>query len=512
MLQAIEQAKIGEVVPVYKVVEGIDAIELFSKLSNYGRIKNAVLFEFNNVIIGSAAPCLKLKGNKEGFEITALNNLGKKFLAFLKGEFKFCYKVQYGQNKITGTINKTKKNVSEDQKLKLKSHMDVIRQVAFKFKSTLKPFMPYCGLFGMFSYDFVEHFEDLLEKENEPYYEFYFLDNLFVNKEDKTYFIANALIMDDKKEKTYNGCLKTIENYEKFLKKKTPKIKKYKAKEHVVSTDVEKAEFEAIVQNIKRNILEGSIYRAFPSRTIISDYNAEPFDIYKQLRISEQPYMFYISSDEGILFGASPEMSLRVEGKEEKTLEVKPIVDKQSCGSKDNTDVDIENKYEIELKTDFKEIAKHIMSIDLIRSDVARVSKLGSRHLDKIFVTEKHCDEQYLFSSVKGILKDDLDALHAYISCMNRLSGCPRIAAIKLLRQLEENKRGFFGGSVCYINPDKDFFGCIMKNSIRFKNKKAYLGVNADVVYDSIAANVFKETEKKANFLLEAIKSAGGLK
>lgn len=512
MLQAIEQAKIGDIVPVYKVIEKADALEYFAKLSNYGRDKNAILLEFNDIIIGSSNPCLKLKGNKENFEITALNNLGVRFLSFLKKDFKFCDKVQYGKNKITGTLKKPKKNVSEDQRLRLKSHMDIIRQVAFKFKPTLKPFMHYCGLFGIFSYDFIEHFEVLPEKESdveEPYYEFYFLDNLFVMDKEKIYLIANALIMDDKKEKTYKECLKTIESYEKFLKKKIPKIRKYKAKEHIV-TDIEKTEFEVVVQKIKKSILEGDIYQAFPSRTIISNYNAEPFNIYKHLRESKRPYMFYINS-EGTLLGANSEMSLKVSGGEEKIIEVKPIASTRPR-FKGKVDIDIENRYEAELKIDFKEIAKHIMAIDLLRNDIAKVAKLGSRHLDNIFVTEKNFNEQHLVSNVKGTLKEDLDCLHAYISCMNRLSGCPKLEAMKLLRQFEKNKRNFFGGSVCYINPDKDFYGCIIKNTIRLKNKKAYINVNADVVYDTSTEKEYKETEKKEKILLEAIKAAGGLK
>ena len=517
MLQAIEQAKIGDIVPVYKVVEEIDALDYFAKLSDYGRKKNAILLEFNNKVIGSSNPCLKLKGFKDQFEITALNSLGRKFLTFLKDNFKFCGKVQYSQNKVTGTIKQANKNINESQKLKLNGHMNLLRNIAFKFTPTLKPFKPYGGLFGMFSYDFIEEFEELQEKEddlNEPYYEFYFLDNLFVadNKENKVCLISNALIMDDKKEKTYNECLKTIENYENTIKKKISKIKKYKAKKHDVTADTCEEEFEIITQTIKKNILEGEIYQALPSRTIISNYNAEPFDIYKKLRSSKQPCMFYINTNEGVLFGASPETTLSVEGKEEKTIEVRPIGCITPRGLKGKIDIDTENRYEAELKTNFKEITKHIRVIDSARGDVAKVSKLGTRHLENMFAVEKYSDEQHLVSSVKGILKEDLDALHAYISCMNRAVGYPKITAMKLLRQLEKNKRGYFSGSVCYINPDKDFDSAVIKNAIRLKNKKAYIGVDADVIYDSTADEVFRETEKKANVCLEAIKSAGGLK
>ena len=516
MLQAIEQAKIGDIVPVYKVIENIDALDYFAKLSDYGREKNAILFEFNDKVIASSNPCLKLKGSGDEFEITALNNLGRKFLAFIKNDFRFCNKVQYSQNKVTGTIKQTNKNIDESQKLRLKSHMDIIRNVAFKFTPTLKPFKPYAGLFGMFSYDFIEQFEDLPEKDdalNEPYYEFYFLDNLFVadNKKNKACLIANALIMGDKKEKIYNECLKTIENYENSLKKKAPKAKKYKAKKQEISSDTDKDEFESIAQNIRKSILEGEIYQALPSMTITSNYNAEPFDIYKKLRIRKQPYLFYIHTNEGVLLGASAESNLKVDGKEEKTIEIRQIGCIKPRGFKEDIDIDKENKYEAELKTDFKEIAKHIMAIDSARGDVAKVSKLGSRHMENIFAVEKYPNEQHLVSGIKGILKEDLDALHAYISCIKAV-GYPKIAAMKLLSQLEKNKRGYCSGSVCYINPDKDFSSAVIKNAIRLKNKKAYIGVDVDIIYDSATENIFEQTEKKADFLLEAIKSAGGLK
>jgi len=516
MLQAIEQAKIGDIVPVYKVIENIDALDYFAKLSDYGRKKDTILLESNTRIIGTASPCLRLKGSKDEFEITALNSLGKRFLAFIKNDFKFCDKVHYSQNKITGTIKQTNKNIDESQKLKLKGHMDIIRNIAFKFTPTLKPFRPYAGLFGMFSYDFIEHFEDLPEKEdilNEPYYEFYFLDNLFVadNKKDKACFIANALIMDDKKEKTYNECLKTIENYENALKKKVLKVKKYKAKKHETSSGSYKEEFDLIIQNIRKNILEGEIYRAIPSRTITSNYNAEPFDIYKKIRAGKQQYIFYIHSSEGILLGASDESNLKVHGKGEKTIELMQIGCTKPRGFKGKNDIEVENRYEAELKTDFKEITKHIMAIDSARGDVAKVSKLGTKHMESIFAVEKHSNEQHLVSYIKGTLKEDLDALHAYTSCMKAV-GYPKIAAMKLLRQLEKNKRGYFSGTVCYLNPDKDFSSAVIKNAIRLKNKKAYITTESDVAYDLSQEEIFEQTEKKADFLLEAIKSAGGLK
>jgi anthranilate synthase component 1 len=512
MLQAIEQAKIGDIVPVYKAIDNIDALDLFAKLSDYGRKKNCILFEFKGKAIGSADPCLKLSGLKDQFEVTALNNVGRRFLASLKGDFKFCEKVQYGQNRIIGTLKKPKMNASEGEKLKLKTHLDVIRKVAFKFKPASEQFTPYCGLFGAFSHDFVEYFEELPEKEDslsEPYYEFYFLDNLFAtDTEGKTCLLSNALITDGKREKAYKECLEKIESYEKALKKKAPKAKKCKAREHVTSTDTSREEFEENINLLKKKIAEGNIHMAILCRIITSNYNAEPFDIYKELRaLNPSPYMFYINTTSGILLGASHHHNLSIAAKE-KTIEVGLRGSTRPNGK----DADLANKYETELKIGFSEIGRHLIEIDAVRSDVARASKLGSRHLDRIFAVEKQGNAQHLVSNVKGTLKDDLDALHAYLSCINRIDGCPKIEAARLLRQFEKTKRGYFHGSVCYIDAAGNLESAIIKNAIRLKNKKAHIGVDALVCHDSIAEEKFGDTEKKAQICLQAIKSAGGLK
>src|SRR3989338_25286 len=165
-LEEIKKAKIGSIVPVFKVVEPIkDSVEYFAKLSNYGRKKHSLLFESADIVakygelsLGSASPCLKLTGFKEDFEIKALNTVGKKFLKLLKKDLSFCDKVSYKQDTIKGKLTPKRKNVSEEARLKLKTHIDIIRAVAFKFKPVSKPFIPYCGLFGAISYDFIDQF------------------------------------------------------------------------------------------------------------------------------------------------------------------------------------------------------------------------------------------------------------------------------------------------------------------------------------------------------------------
>ena len=529
-LEKIKKAKLGEIIPVFKVIEApMNSVEFFAKLSDYGRKKNSILLESADIVpkygelsLGSANPCLKVTGYKEDFEIKALNNLGKKILKLIKSDLSFCDKISYKQDSIKGKLMPKRKNVSEDQRLKLKTHIDIIRAITFKFRPTEKPIIPYCGLFGAISYDFIDQFEDLPKNSQDllqnPDYELYFLDNLFLtdHKKGKTYLISNALITDNNRNEIYKNCIKTINNYELVLKKKLPKLKKFKPKKQALETDTSKNEFEGIVETMKSHILRGDIFQVVPSRTIIADYNAEPLDIYQKLRnLNPSPYMFYINQTNGVLLGASPEMSLRVEGDKEKMVEIRPIAGTKPRGLvNDGVDADLDSRYETELKIDEKELAEHTMLIDLARNDVAKISKTGTRYCNEPFVVEKYSHVQHLVSNVRGILREDLDALHAYLATMNMgtLTGCPKVEAMKLIRQHEKNKRGFYGGAIGYITPSGDMDTTIVIRSMFLKGNKAYVRAGAGIVYDSIPKNEVLETEKKAKACLNAIKLAGGLK
>jgi len=149
------------------------------------------------------------------------------------------------------------------------------------------------------------------------------------------------------------------------------------------------------------------------------------------------------------------------------------------------------------------------MLVDLARNDVAKISIAGTRYVDKPFVVEKYSHVQHLVSNVKGILKRDLDALHAYTATMNMgtLTGAPKVEAMKLLRKYEKTKRGFYGGAVGYITPYGDLDSTIIIRSIRIKNNKAYVRSGAGIVYDSDPESEFIETENKAKACLKALES-----
>jgi len=523
----LKDAKIGSIVPIVDILPyALNPVEFFAKLTDYGRKRNSILLESADIIakygersLGSADPCLMVKGKGENFEIAALNDLGKKFIALLKGDFDFCDKVSYGKDRIFGKLKPKRSMVSEEERLKLPSHMDIIRKIAFKFKPTTKPFVPYCGLFGSVSYDFIDQFEDLPKNKKDivkdPDYILYFLDNLFLidHKANKTYFVANALIMDDDKDKIYGECLSKIQFYQDTINKNktSNNIKNNKNKNNnmKIETDTGKKEFIGMVRKIKEHIKAGDVYQAVISRTITANISKEPLDIYKDLRkLNPSPYMFYINDTDGILLGSSPEMSLRVEGDGKKIVEIRPIAGTKPRGFIGNKiDVDLDSRYETELKIDEKEVSEHTMLVDLARNDVAKISVAGTRYVDEPFVVEKYSHVQHLVSNVRGILKPDLDALHAYMATMNMgtLTGAPKVEAMKLLRKYEKTKRGFYGGAVGYITPNKDLDSTIIIRSIRIKRNKAYVRAGAGIVYDSDPESEFIETENKAKACLKAI-------
>ena len=523
----VKNADIGSIVPIYKEYNlSIDPIEFFSKLTDYGRRKNCIMLEsadimkkYGELSVGSADPCLILRGRGETFEIKALNKLGKKVLKFLKGDFDFCDEVTYSKDSIVGVLKPKREQVSEEERMRLKTHIDIIRAVAFKFKAMEVPFLSYGGLFGNISYDLIDQFEDLPKKQKELFheedYEMYFLDNLFMmnHEEGKTYFVSNALVMDDDREKVFTDCVKKIEEYEKVLNDDLPKPREYGKVRKEVVTDTPRSEFEKIVLKLKKNILKGDVFQVVPSRTIVTNYNCEPLDVYTKLKkLNPSPYMFYMHSDTGILLGSSPEVAVRVQ---DGIVEMRPIAGTKPRGKiKDEIDPDLDSRYEAELKIDRKELSEHTMLIDLARNDIAKISVAGTRFVDEPFVVEKYSHVQHLVSNVRGELKKELDCLHAYLATMNMgtLTGAPKVEAMKLIRGVEKNRRGFYGGSVGFITPSKDMETCIAIRTMKIVDDKAYIRAGAGIVYDSIPSSEFDETEKKAGACVDAIIECGGIR
>ncbi|MHC4354512.1 MAG: anthranilate synthase component I family protein, partial [Planctomycetota bacterium] len=438
------------------------------------------------------------------------------YMSTKESHFDFCESVEFGAETISGKVAQPEQLVDEQTRLKTTNQMDVLRAVAFAFKLASKPFRVTCGLLGALSYDFIDQFEKLPASEDDllgnPDYELYFADNIFLmdHEQGQGYVIVNVIITDGDREAVITEAQECFDYYNNLARFDVPKGKEFSGSISPASTDTIQDDYEAMVKTAKRHILDGDIFQVVLSRTKTEPCPDEPLDVYKRLRdLNPSPYMFYLNTPNTILMGSSPELNLRVSGTEDRSVEIRPIAGTKPRGRVGgDIDQDTDFRYEAELKLDRKELAEHIMLVDLARNDIARVAEPGSRVVTELLIAEKYASVQHLVSNVKGTLAVELDALSAYLATMNMgtLTGAPKIEAMKIIRRLEKTKRGYYGGAVMYLTVDGQFDSCITIRSLQVRDHTAYIRVGAGIVHDSVPKTEFEETEHKANSCIRAIR------
>jgi anthranilate synthase component 1 len=525
----IKDAEPGQIIPLVREIDIKCPVEFFARLSDYGRNKHSCLFESidhlaeadtGELTFGTANPALYLTGRGTQFTINALTPTGKRMLQYLsadKSRFAFCESIDFSPDSITGTLKQIEQTVDEESRLKSSNQMDVLRAVAFAFKLASHPFRVTCGLLGALSYDFIDQFEKLPPDKsdilNNPDYELYFADNIFLmdHKASKGYVIVNTLITNGSRQEVIEEAENCFDYYNKILDIPRPEPKPFTGKLTPPGTDTEQDEYEKMVEAAKQHIVNGDIFQVVLSRTITEPCASEPLDVYRKLRVlNPSPYMFYLNTPSTILMGASPELNLRISGTDTRNVEIRPIAGTKPRGRIDGRiDPDTDVRYEAELKLDRKELAEHMMLVDLARNDIARVTQPGSRLVSEMLTVEKYESVMHLVSNVRGKLRKDLDALSAYLATMNMgtLSGAPKIEAMKIIRQLEKNKRGYYGGAVMYLTVDGQFDSCITIRSLQIKDQTAFVRVGAGIVHDSVPSTEFEETQHKAQSCIRAIRT-----
>jgi len=524
--QIIKNAKPGQIVPIVKQIDIDDPMDFFARISDYGRLENSCLFESREYLAGDSAlsfgtakPALYLTGQGNDFTIKALSPTGLRMLTYLasdKDRFSFCETLDITKDEITGQIKRSEGVVDEQTRLNNTNQMDVLRAVAFSFKLATKPFRVTCGLLGALSYDFIDQFEKLPQNERDilgnPDYELYFADNIFLvdHSNGQGYVVVNCIVTDDNHDQAIQEAQACFDYYSNMSRFEAPEPEMVTDVLPAPSTDTDQATFEAMVKTAKKHIIDGDIFQVVLSRTKIEPCPDEPLNVYKRLReLNPSPYMFYIKTPNTALLGSSPELNVRVSGTENRAVEIRPIAGTKPRGKIGNEiDLDTDFRYEAELKIDRKELAEHMMLVDLARNDIARVSAPGSRMVTELLTVEKYESVQHLVSNVKGTLDDKLDALNAYLATMNMgtLSGAPKIEAMKIIRQLEKTKRGYYGGAVMYLTVDGQFDSCITIRSLQVKDHMAYIRVGAGIVHDSVPKTEFEETDHKSGSCMRAIR------
>ena len=273
------------------------------------------------------------------------------------------------------------------------------------------------------------------------------------------------------------------------------------------------ADFCELVAKMQQHIAIGDAYQVVPSRGFVIDC-PQPLQTYRYLHDADpSPYMFYIATDDFELFGASPESSLLHSAKTGQVA-IRPIAGTRPRGFAPDGSIDheLDIRLELELRSDAKEVAEHVMLVDLARNDVARISAPGTRKVSQLLRVDRYSRVMHLVSEVTGQLASDLHPLDAFRASMTMgtLTGAPKLRAAELIRQYEGTRRGSYGGAVGYLRGDGELDTCIVIRSAFARDGKAIVQAGAGVVSDSVPQREADETAHKASNVLRAIAAAQG--
>lgn len=455
--------------------------------------------------------------------ITPNNNNGVHVVDYLTSRFQQDYSgecdVNTDGNTTIITFSEVESLLDEDSRLKQVNAFEVLRAVVNSIKSNKDDaFSLFLG--GAFAYDMLANFESLpAVKDGEntcPDYVFYLAEAMVVfdHQQKQTEIIGNVFSGPD----AYANCFavgKRLEQIKNTLESLETEAQQFGfeqlSKNLEVSTDVNDKDFEAAVAKLKHNIVEGDVFQVVPSRHFALPCD-DALDAYRHLKHDNpSPYMFYLKHAEFSLFGASPESALKYCSNSNQ-VEVYPIAGTRKRGfNKDGSiNHDLDSRIELDLRNDQKEVAEHLMLVDLARNDVARISETGTRRVAELLKVDRYSYVMHLVSRVVGKLRSDLDALHAYQACMNMgtLVGAPKIKAASLIREFEQKRRGSYGGAVGYLNGHGDMDTCIVIRSAFVRNNTAYIQAGAGVVYDSDPVSEAEETRNKAQAVIRSVSAS----
>ena len=306
---------------------------------------------------------------------------------------------------------------------------------------------------------------------------------------------------------------KSYENASKLINSATRKLEKELAETRDLGSpkninppvsNFSKADYLKAVAKAKEYISAGDIFQVVPSQRWSQDFNLPPFSLYRSLRrTNPSPFMFFFNFGDFQIIGASPEILVRVFDNQ---ITIRPIAGTRPRGKT----VEQDKALEIELLNDKKELAEHLMLLDLGRNDVGRVSKIGTVTPTEEFIIERYSHVMHIVSNVVGELAPEYDALSAFFAGMpaGTVSGAPKVRAMEIIDELEPEKRGVYGGGVGYFSAAGDMDMCIALRTAILKNQKLYIQAGGGVVYDSTPEDEYMETVHKSNAIRRAAADA----
>jgi anthranilate synthase component I len=368
------------------------------------------------------------------------------------------------------------------------------------------------GAVGYFGYDVVRRFEDLPTEKPAVIgaWDSYFVVTdtiiIFDNVAQKIKVVSNAHVEGETSaDEAYEDAVRKIDALIARLRTPLPARPPQPSSGRVsFASNVERSEFEAAVERAKEYIRAGDAFQIVLSQRFSGELTVDPLDIYRVLRtLNPSPYMFFLRFDETLVVGASPEVMVRKEGKR---VELRPIAGTRPRGKNAEED----DRLEKELLADPKELAEHVMLIDLGRNDLGRVCRTGSVEVTEVMVVERYSHVMHIVSNVRGELdggQDAFDVVRAVFPA-GTLSGAPKVRAMEIIDELEPVRREIYGGAVGYFSFSGNMDLAIAIRTVVIRNGKVHLQAGAGIVADSDPAAEYNETLNKAMAVVKAIETA----
>ena len=386
-----------------------------------------------------------------------------------------------------------------------------IRQILSEYKSPRFDFLPPFtgGLVGYFSYDYLGYSEPAVRCETKDTEAFKDVDLMLFDKVisfdhlcQKIVLIVNMSLKEP--ETGYNKAVLELRQLSDLLRHGEKKNEPAGTLIGEVTPLFEKEEFCGMVEKAKHYIHEGDIFQIVLSNRLSAPFEGSLFNTYRVLRtINPSPYMFYFSGTDVEAAGASPETLVKLENG---VLHTFPLAGTRPRGKTEEED----RRLEEELLTDEKELAEHNMLVDLGRNDLGKISRFGTVKVEKLHSIERFSHVMHIGSTVRGEIREGFDALDAIEAVLpaGTLSGAPKIRACQLIGELENNKRGIYGGAVGYIDFAGNMDTCIAIRLAYKKNGRVFVRSGAGIVADSVPEKEYEECLNKAKSSLRALELA----
>ena len=388
---------------------------------------------------------------------------------------------------------------------------DTLREILARYKSPVMEKMPTFtgGLVGYFSYDYIKYSEPKLKLTSEGQQDFRDMDLMLFNEvvafdhyRQKILLITG--VMTDDIEGSYKKAEETLEDMAKLIRKGEKETFPTLQLKTEIKPVFPKEQYCDMVEKAKQYIREGDIFQVVLSDPMKAEAEGSLFDTYRVLRAANpSPYMFYFSSDDIELSGASPETLAKLDNGKLSTF---PLAGTRPRGKTPDED----KALEADLLQDEKELAEHNMLVDLGRNDIGKISQIGTVKVEKYMEIERFSHVMHIGSTVTGSIREDKDAVDAVDAILpaGTLSGAPKFRACQIIDELENNKRGVYGGAIGYLDFAGNLDTCIAIRLVYKKNGAICIRSGAGIVADSVPEKEFEECANKARAVIQAIQEA----